>query len=375
VASVALQPRQSQGIWIDFQVPVDARPGNYLGSTTLMSDGKPAAEFQLLLRVLPATLPPPSAYHCYLNVLVDPSSIARFNKLPLWGEEHWRQLREYVQDLAVHGQKTITAFIVEDPWNSVTGFPVRRLIEWKHPGEWKADALNQLSFDFSHFDRFVRLCQEAGIQDHIEAWSPLVQPGSDYSIITYTDTIAHETRLLRLVADAPEYKAVWGRFVSTFQAHLRSQGWLDKTYLAFDEIKSNVLDQVVPLFHTTAPDLKLMISGGDEQGHHMAESRELAFHYGYYTPGSGAQLPDIPARRNRGSGPCCTQPLHRCIPTRFFFPIRSSRATSGGLFGNGILTATFGGPGTSGPPRCGNNLSSRGTPVTCSSYIPARKAR
>ena len=104
---MALQPRQSQGIWIDFQVPADARPGNYLGSTTLMSDGKPAAEFQLLLRVLPATLPPPSAYHCYLNVLVDPSSIARFNKLPLWGEEHWRQLREYVQDLAVHGQKRL----------------------------------------------------------------------------------------------------------------------------------------------------------------------------------------------------------------------------------------------------------------------------
>jgi hypothetical protein len=49
--------------------------------------------------------------------------------------------------------------------------------------------------------------------------------------------------------------------------------WLDKTYLAFDEIATPVLDRVVPLFHESAPDLKLMISGGDEEGRYIAESR------------------------------------------------------------------------------------------------------
>ncbi|HUJ51037.1 MAG TPA: glycoside hydrolase domain-containing protein [Bryobacteraceae bacterium] len=318
-ASVKLEARQSQGVWIDFQVPEATPPGVYRGSVEVLKDGRAASQFQISLQVLPATLPPPTGYHCYLNILVDPASVARFQKLPLWGEEHWRQLEKYVRDLAGHGQKTITAFIVDDPWNSITGFPVRSLIEWKNAGEWKAGDANALSFDYSQFDRFVAMCLDAGIRDHIEAWSPLVQPHTDYSMITYTDTTANQSRRLRLEAGSPEYKLVWGTFVRAFQDHLRQKGWLDKTYLAFDEIATGVLDRVVPLFHETAPDLKLMISGGDEEGRHMAESRELAFHYGYYSAGSGAQLPDIPARRRAGKRTLLYTAVTPLYPNTFLF--------------------------------------------------------
>jgi hypothetical protein len=94
---------------------------------------------------------------------------------------------------------------------------------------------------------------------------------------------------------------------------------LDKTYVAFDEIKSPVLDQVVPLFHEEAPELKLMISGGDEEGRHMAESRELAFHYGYYSAGSGVQLPDIPARRRVGKRTLLYTAVTPLYPNTFLF--------------------------------------------------------
>ncbi len=51
---------------------------------------------------------------------------------------------KYVRDLASHGQKTITAFIVDDPWNSVTGFPVRSLIEWTYEGQFEPEQYESL---------------------------------------------------------------------------------------------------------------------------------------------------------------------------------------------------------------------------------------
>jgi sialidase-1 len=319
VPSVSLRPYQSQGVWIDWKVPESAEPGEYNGTLELKRDGTSPDIFHIRLDVLPVTLPQPSGYHCYLNILVDPSSVARVNRLPLWGEAHWKQLENYVQELAAHGQKTITAFIVDDPWEGDTGFAVRNLIEWKCAGEWKPGGQKHLTLDFASFDRWVSLCLRAGIADHIECWSPLVQPGSDHSVVIYTDTLSGQRRTLRLPAGSDDYKAAWGEFARPFQEHLREKGWLDKAYLAFDEIATAELDRVVPFFHQVAPDLKLMVSGGDEKGHYSAESRELAFHYGYYSPGSGIELPDIPARRKAGKRTLMYTAVTPIYPNTFIF--------------------------------------------------------
>ncbi|MCW5977636.1 MAG: DUF4091 domain-containing protein [Bryobacteraceae bacterium] len=319
VPSVALRPYQSQGVWLDLKVPKDAPAGPYKGSIDVLRDGATAATFEVTLDVLPAALPDPSGFHCFLNILVDPSSVARFNKLPLWGDEHWRQLEKYAVNLAAHSQKTITTFIVDDPWSGVTGFPVRTLVEWQYPGEWRPGVREKWTYDFAAFDRWVSMCLRAGVGDHIEAWSPLVQPGTDHSVVTYSDTASRQTRRVKLPAGSDDYKAVWGDFARAFETHLRAKGWLDKTYLAFDEIASDVLDRTIPFFKEAAPDLKLMISGGDEKGRHMAESREMAFHYGYYTPGSGAELPDIPARRKAGKRTLLYTAVTPIYPNTFIF--------------------------------------------------------
>jgi hypothetical protein len=319
VPTVSLRPYNSQGIWVDLKVPADAAPGTYSGKLDVRRDGAAPDVFQVKLDVLPVKLPAPSGYHCFLNILVDPSSVARVNRLPLWGEAHWKQLENYVRDLADHGQKTITAFIVDDPWKGDTGFAVRNVIEWKCDGEWTASGRSKMVLDFAPFDRWVSLCLKAGITDHIECWSPLVQPGSDHSVVIYTDTGSGQRRTLQMPAGSPEYKEVWGQFAHAFQEHLREKGWLDKTYLAFDEIATAVLDRVLPFFHETAPDLKMMVSGGDEKGRYSAESRELAFHYGYYSPGSGIEMPDIAVRRKEGKRTLMYTAVTPIYPNTFIF--------------------------------------------------------
>ena len=319
VPAISLKPYNSQGVWVDFKVPADAAPGTYSGKLDVRRDGAAPDVFQVKLDVLPIKLPEPSGYHCFLNILVDPSSVARVNRLPLWGEAHWKQLENYVRDLAAHGQKTITAFIVDDPWKGDTGFAVRNVIEWKCDGEWTAGGRSKMVLDFTPFDRWVSLCLKAGIADHIECWSPLVQPGSDHSVVIYTDTRTGKRRTLQMPAGSPEYKEVWGQFARTFQEHLREKRWLDKTYLAFDEIATAVLDRVLPFFHETAPELKMMVSGGDEKGRYSADSRELAFHYGYYSPGSGIEMPDIAARRKTGKRTLMYTAVTPIYPNTFIF--------------------------------------------------------
>jgi hypothetical protein len=317
--AIDLLAHQSQGVWIDFRVPRDAAPGHYVGTFRVENLAAKPVEFHVSVNVLPLTLPDPPDYRCYLNILVDPSSVARFNKLPLWGEEHWRQLEAYVEDLAAHGQKTITAFIVEDPWQGDTGFAVRSLVQWKHDGEWTLAGGTKLQQDFTSFDRFVEMCLKAGIRDHIEAWSPLVQPGTDHSVVTYIDTRTGQSHQLRLPAGSAEYRAVWGAFAANFEQHLRQKGWLDKTYLAFDEISTKVLDQVIPFYEQTAPGLKLMVSGGDDDGKYTSQSRESALHYGYTTPGSGITLPDIEARRKAGKRTLLYTATTPIYPNTFIF--------------------------------------------------------
>jgi hypothetical protein len=317
--SVSVKPNMSQGIWIDLKVPAASSPGVYTGKLELHRDSAPPEVFQLRLEVLPAALPEPVGYHCYLNILMDPASVARVKNLPLWGEEHWKQLENYVRDLAAHGQKTITAFIVDDPWEGDTGFAVRNMIEWKCDGEWTPGGQSKMALDFTPFDRWITLCLKNGISDHIECWSPLVQPGSDHSVVIYTDTRTGQRRKLNMPAGSEEYKQVWGQFARTFQEHLREKGWLDKAYIAFDEISTEVLDRVIPFFHQIAPDLKMMVSGGDQKGRYSAESRELAVHYGYYSPTSGIEMPDIAARRKAGKRTLMYTAVTPLYPNTFIF--------------------------------------------------------
>src|SRR5579872_2498838 len=72
-ASAPLNAYQSQGVWIDARIFQDTSPGEYKGALDVIRDGAQAATFRVTLKVLPATMPDPSGYHCYLNILFDPS--------------------------------------------------------------------------------------------------------------------------------------------------------------------------------------------------------------------------------------------------------------------------------------------------------------
>ena len=66
-----------------------------------------------------------------------------------------------------------------------------------------------------------------------------------------------------------------------------------------------------------APDLKLMVSGGDEEGKYSEFSSEMAFHYGYIE--SEVKLPDRLTRRKQGKRTLLYTALSPLYPNTFLF--------------------------------------------------------
>ncbi len=317
LTSFSLKGNCAQGLWLDLRVPADVVPGDYLGTVSVMHSGESLAEFNLKLEVLDFALPPVTEDHFYFNILMDLGSISREHGLERWSEEHWSLIEKYVENWAEHSQDAVTVFIVEDPWVGDTGFPVAGVLLWKLSGKWEDLEAPRFQFDFSHFDRFVEMCLRAGIDQNIQCWSPVMMPHLDYSLITYEDTAAKQTRTLRVEAGSEDYKRVWSQFAESFERHLREKGWLDLTTIGLDEISSADLDRIVPVFQEIAPDLQLMVSGGDEQGKYAEFSPETAFHYGYIQ--SEVPLPDIEKRRREGKRTLLYTAVSPLYPNTFIF--------------------------------------------------------
>ncbi len=312
-----LEINQAQPIWLDFRVPVDIGAGLGEGSLMVTRGGDLLAEFHLVVEVLDFTLPPIHEDHFYFNILMDLGSIARQHKVERWSEEHWELIEKYVENWAQHSQDAVTVFLVEDPWEGDTGFPVAGVLIWKLPGSWEALGDPRFELDYSHFDRFVQMCLDAGIDENIQCWSPVMMPHRDYSVITYEDMESGEVRKLRIEAGSSEYERVWSQFAESFEDHLRRKGWLELATVGLDEISTENLDKIVPVFRRIAPDLQLMVSGGDEDGKYSDLSSEMAFYYGYID--SEVPFPDISKRRSEGKRTLLYTAVRPLYPNTFLF--------------------------------------------------------
>lgn len=313
----SLQSNVAQGIWVDLQIPEEIEAGSYSGTLSITESGRSLAGFELAIEVLDFTLPPVPEDHFYFNILMDPGSVAREHKVDRWSERHWELLEQYVDNWARHSQDAITLFIVEDPWVGITGFPVASVLIWELPGKWEDLETPTFQFDYKNFDRFVEICLKAGIDQNIQCWSPVMMPHLDYSLISYQDTAANQTRSIRVEAGSAEYRRIWSQFAKSFETHLREKGWLDLTTVGLDEISTEDLDKIVPVFQEIAPDLRLMVSGGDEKGKYADLSQETAFHYGYIE--SEVPFPDIKKRRREGKRSLLYTAVTPLYPNTFIF--------------------------------------------------------
>lgn len=246
---------RAQPVWFTVEIPASAVPDIYRGKLVIHTDQYQEVALNLAVNVLAPVLPAPENYSFFLDLWFNPNAIAVANELKPWSEEHWAQIELYLKDLASRGAKTVTTLIVPDPWtigwidgrHSQTGIGYLSMVNWLR------DSSGQWSFDYSIFDRFVETCFSHGINRRIDAFTltPFDHQGSWQIHFQHKEDHSVDT-LFFAPADA-EYKKIWKVFLSDFEKHLTEKGWLNKTYLSFDESPREIIEGILDVVSGSAP--------------------------------------------------------------------------------------------------------------------------
>lgn len=245
---------RSAAIHINASIPKGIPAGIYTGRVIVEVGEEQAAACDIEVEVADVDLPDVRDWDFFLNVWMNPTTVARLHKAPMWSDQHFEVLKPYIEDLASHGQKTVVAPIIFRAWGTQTEDPYPNSVIWKKRGD-------SYEFDFSIFERYVDLHAACGIDRAIHCYSVVQGPGHrETNTIEYIDLEDGQTRRHEVRVGSEEYSSIWKQFFNAFREYLTSKGWLEKTYIAFDEQPEEAMNIVMAMLNEHAPDFKVALA-------------------------------------------------------------------------------------------------------------------
>ncbi|MFJ9905584.1 glycoside hydrolase domain-containing protein [Streptomyces sp. NPDC101152] len=264
--SVDVPAYAAQPLWFTFHIPKTAAPGTYTGTVRVTADDGTKVTYPLSVEVANAAVPDAKDSSFFLDVWAQPETMALNSGVEPWSDRHWKLIEAYDKDLAGHGQKVVNTTIVDNPWHhqwslgtrrSQTATPYSSMVAWKWDG-------SRFSFGFSRWDRYVRTALKAGVGPDIGAFSMLAFQDGEH--LTYTDTRTGKSVYENVDLGGTRWREAWGTFLPAFVRHLRGKGWLDRTYLSFDERPVQSMTVVRDFVHEVAPEFDRRISVAGSAG-------------------------------------------------------------------------------------------------------------
>ncbi|MGW3109132.1 glycoside hydrolase domain-containing protein [Streptomyces sp. NPDC001100] len=265
-SSVDVPAYAAQPLWFTFHIPKTAATGTYTGAVKVTAADGTKVTYPLSVQVANAAVPDAKDYSFFLDVWAQPETMALNSGVEPWSDRHWKLIEAYDKDLASHGQKVVNTTIVDNPWHhqwslgtrqSQTATPYSSMVAWKWDG-------SRFSFDFSRWDRYVRTALKAGLGPDIGAFSMLAF--QDVEHLTYTDSRTGKSVDENVDLGGDRWREAWGTFLPAFVKHLQSKGWLDRTYLSFDERPVDTMTVVKDFVHEVAPEFDKRISVAGSAG-------------------------------------------------------------------------------------------------------------
>jgi len=249
ISSVSLNKNTIQPIWLSIHVPANASPGNYMGNIVINADKKYI--LNVTLNVINRTLPEPKDWKFNLDFWQHPAAIARVHNVPLWSDAHFEYMRKYYTMLANAGQKSITASIVDEPWNHQTYDDYPSLIKWtkKQNGGW--------IYDYTLFDKYIAFVMSCGITGRINCYSMVPWKIA----FTYYDEALQKDSVFTDAIGTPAYNNFWKTMLIDFTKHLKEKGWFSITSIAMDERPMEAMQSVITLLKTIDKDWKISLAG------------------------------------------------------------------------------------------------------------------
>ena len=250
IDKLVVQPNTVQPVWLSVKVPADIPAGKYSGSVTVNANGRHL--LKISVDVGNHLLPAPSDWKFDLDLWQNPDPVAKVHNVKLWSAEHFSLMRPYYTMLANAGQKSITAFIIDQPWGpDHVYYRDPTLIRWsrKKDGSW--------SYDYSIFDHYIEFVMSCGINQRINCYSMVTW---NLSFI-YFDEARGDTVSVTAKPGSTEYNDLWEPMIRDFTNHLKSKGWFDKTTIAMDERDMESMKAVFALLMKIDPGWKTALAG------------------------------------------------------------------------------------------------------------------
>lgn len=249
--SMNIPAGRKQPVWMTVNVPSNAKPGKYRGKLTVSSSNAKTRSLPVELVVSDHILPPAHDWAFHLDLWQNPYSVARYAGVPLWSEAHFEAMRPVMRMLAEAGQKSVTATIMNRPWNGQTedafGSMVTKIR--RIDGSWL--------YDYTIFDRWVEFMFSLGIDRQINCYS-MIPWALEFD---YYDQATSSPTTFQAAPGSEEYNEYWGSFIADFSRHLKANGWFEKTMIAMDERPMESMQAVLSLIRRTEPDFKISLAG------------------------------------------------------------------------------------------------------------------
>lgn len=237
---------RNQPVWITTWVPRSCAPGLYRSSVTIASAFGDEATIPVTVRVRPILLP--AQRNLEITNWLSPGNVASGHQLEMWSDGYWKMLEAYARLMSDYRQTAIRTLL----FDLITA---------------TEDEQGRLTFDFTRFDRWVRLFQEAGVLGTIEgshlAWRTdweSHQLVGHRPVTTLPDGSRKDWG--RPGADSAEQREFLSQFLPALLKHLDQMGWAGHyiQHLADEPVAANATqyNALAAMVREFAPGVKII---------------------------------------------------------------------------------------------------------------------
>ena len=230
----AFLDRGTHCLWVDLK---GTRPGKHEVQAKLyyrkgFEDEDLVSQTSLIVEVADYAYPEDQPF--FLDLWQHLTALARYYEVPLWSDDHFKLIENYIQPLAEAGQKVCDLVISDYAWAGQACYQVSdnpsSLFEYKIVGLSRREG--ELVADFTALDRYLDLCLSYGMAEEINLFgllgnwdayafgNPLVDYedpirvqvyDEDQGTVSYLRTKAELKTYLGLVFDHMQDRGLWDR--------------------------------------------------------------------------------------------------------------------------------------------------------------------
>lgn len=211
-------------LWVDIDVPEDYKTGNYkvIFSVTDV-DGNLLGEQSIEIEICDVVLP---SYDFYHTEWLHCDCIAEHYNLEINSDKYFETVEKFIKNAVDHNINTIMIPIITPSLDVYEGGKRKctQLIKITKNGD-------KYSFDYSLVDRFVEICDRAGVE-HLEMPPLFSQWGAKYSpvIIGVENGVEKEIFGWNTLADSPMYQEFLAQFLPSLITYLKDKNKIDECF-------------------------------------------------------------------------------------------------------------------------------------------------